>query len=55
MEATQIAGFSDAEADKFFGKPDTALKKGLTIALRPPVEVRNAFTKRHHDLMEEMT
>jgi 5'-deoxynucleotidase YfbR-like HD superfamily hydrolase len=55
MEATQIAGFSDAEADKFFGKPDATLKKGLTIALRPPVEVRNAFTKRHHDLMEEMT
>lgn len=55
MEAMQIAGFTDAEADKFFGKPDPALIKGLSIALRPPVQVRAAFTQRHAILMEKMT
>ena len=55
MEATQIAGFSETEADKFFGKPDANLRKGLAITLRPPVQVRAAFTQRHHDLMEDMT
>lgn len=55
MEATQIAGFSVAEADKFFGKPDPALTQDLRIVLRPPVETRNAFTARHRDLLEEIT
>jgi hypothetical protein len=51
LEATQIAGFSIAEADKLFGAPDPALTEGLTIALRPPLEVRAAFTARHATLM----
>ena len=51
MEATQIAGFSQTEADKLFGKPDMAVLKDLTIALRPPVEVRAAFTRRHAELL----
>lgn len=54
MEATQIAGFSTSEADKFFGKPDTALMDGLSLVLRPPVETRNAFTKRHATLLQDM-
>ena len=55
MEATQIAGFSAAEADKFFGKPDPALVNDLSIVLRPPVETRNAFTARHAALLNDMT
>jgi 5'-deoxynucleotidase YfbR-like HD superfamily hydrolase len=51
MEATQIAGFSEAESTKFFGKPDAALMEGLSIVLRPPVETRNAFTDRHNTLL----
>ena len=51
MEATQIAGFSDAEATKFFGRPDTTILEGLHIRLRPPVEVRQAYTKRHSELI----
>ena len=47
MEATQIAGFSEAEATKFFGRPDKAAMEGLQIRLRPPVEVRQAYTDRH--------
>jgi len=54
MEATQIAGFSEAEASKFFRKPDAALMDGLKIVLRPPLETRKAFTARHAALLEQM-
>lgn len=54
MEAVQIAGFSVEEADKLFGKPDTAVLGGLAIILRPPVEVRNDFTARHGELMKAL-
>lgn len=54
MEATQIAGFSEMEADKFFGKPDTRLISDLNIILRPPKETRADFTARHAALLEQM-
>ena len=54
MEATQIAGFSEAEARKFFGKPDAALIEGLDIHLRPPIDVRAAFAARHAQLLEAL-
>lgn len=54
MEAVQIAGFSQAEADKFFGRPDMELIKGLDIVLRPAPQVRADFTARHAALLEEM-
>ena len=54
MEATQIAGFSEAEASKFFGRPDRALIDGLNITLRPPVAVRQDFTARHAELMSQL-
>lgn len=54
MEATQIAGFSETEANKFFGRPDPAIVKNLSIVLRPPVETRNAFTARHETLLEKL-
>ncbi|WP_407493838.1 hypothetical protein [Pseudooceanicola sp. MF1-13] len=54
MEATQIAGFSEAEADKFFGRPDHGVIDGLSIQLRPPVEVRSDFTARHNALLKEI-
>ncbi|MFK7762440.1 MAG: HD domain-containing protein [Roseobacter sp.] len=55
MEATQIAGFSNQEATKFFGKPDAALISDLSITLRPPAETRDAFTAKHVTLMETMS
>jgi len=55
MEAVEIAGFSHAEADKFFGKPDRQLTEGLSIQLRPPSETRSAFTRRHAELLEAMS
>ena len=54
MEATQIAGFSSAEATKFFGKPDATIIEGLAIVLRPPVETRADFTARHMTLLKEI-
>ncbi|MEM1075493.1 MAG: HD family hydrolase [Pseudomonadota bacterium] len=54
MEATQIAGFSDGEANRFFGRPDKSLIDGLKITLRPPSDTRDAFTERHCALMEAM-
>lgn len=54
MEATQIAGFTVDEANKFFGKPDLALTSGLSICLRPPVEARADFTARHSELLSKM-
>jgi 5'-deoxynucleotidase YfbR-like HD superfamily hydrolase len=55
MEAIQIAGFSENEAGKLFGKPDPAVIQDLAIVLRPPVETRNAFTARHNTLLEQLT
>ena len=53
MEATQIAGFSEPEANRFFGKPDAATIDGLRILLRPPTETRTAYTARHAELLKE--
>ena len=50
LEAIQIAGFTQDEADKFFGKQDPAVVKNLTIKLRPPVAVRDDFTAMYHML-----
>ncbi len=54
MEAIQIAGFSEEEANKFFGQPDPELVKGLVIRLRPPLSVRVAFTARHNQLLQQL-
>ncbi len=54
LEATQIAGFEVAEANKLFGRPDPEIMDGLRIHLRPPVEVRRDYTARHAELMAAM-
>ena len=54
LEAVQIAGFSQAEADRFFGRPAPEVIEGLTIVLRPPIEVRAAYTARHAELLAEL-
>lgn len=50
LEATQIAGFSATEANRFFGKPPAGSTDGITITPRPPVEVRTDFVRRHDEL-----
>ena len=54
LEATQIAGFTVAEADKLFGKPTPEIIKGLRIHLRPPLAVRQDFTARHDELLSSL-
>ena len=54
LEAVQIAGFSESEADKLFGRPDSALLRGLAIRLQPPAQVREAFVARHAALLAAM-
>jgi 5'-deoxynucleotidase YfbR-like HD superfamily hydrolase len=55
MEATQIAGFTTAEANKFFGRPDPDIITGLSIQLRAPLDVRTDFTQRHETLLGALT
>ena len=52
LEATRIAGFTEAEADRFFGRPDPQLIADLDLLLRPPTEVRSDYLARHRAFME---
>lgn len=52
LEAVQIAGFSKTEADRLFGTQNYHLAQAHSIKLRPPLHVRNDFTKRHDTLLE---
>ncbi|WP_417700155.1 HD domain-containing protein [Pseudophaeobacter sp.] len=54
MEAVQIAGFSEAEANKLFGRPRTEVIAGLAIDLRPPLQVRQSFIARHAELLARL-
>ena len=54
LEAVRIAGFSEGEADRFFGKPDRGLVTALQIRLRPPIVVRAEYAARHWALLEAM-
>lgn len=54
LEAVEIAGFTRAEADKFFGKPGPEALSDLHIHLREPVATRAAFTARHNALLAQM-
>ncbi len=50
FEATQLAGFSEAEAKRFFGAPPRGLKLKLTP--KPTGEVQEAFLKRFRSLLD---
>ncbi|MCA0205863.1 MAG: HD family hydrolase [Proteobacteria bacterium] len=50
LEATQIAGFTRAEADKYFGRPSPEVA-GLSIHPRPPAEVRADYIARHAEIL----
>jgi len=54
LEAVQLAGFAEAEANRFFGRPTPALTEGLRLHLRPPAEVRADFVARHAGLLAQM-
>lgn len=54
LEAVNIAGFTQSEADKLFGKPDAKLVSGLNITLRSAAAVRSDFIARHNALIALM-
>lgn len=51
MEATQLAGFSETEATKFFGKVKEDVVADLKLSLRPPMEARKEFIEVHERLL----
>lgn len=55
MEAVQIAGFSEVEANRFFGKPEPELVAEHEILLRPPMETRTDYVARHSELLDMMS
>ena len=55
LEAVQIAGFTEIEANKLFGRPETAVLRGLEIKLRPPAVVRGDYVARHSVLLAACT
>ena len=46
FEATRLAGFSDAEAAKFFGRPRGVSADALDLDCRPAKAIETAFLKR---------
>lgn len=54
IEAIEIAGFTKSEASKFFGEPQTDLLQDVRIVLRPPIETRVDFLKRHNELLDQI-
>lgn len=51
-EAVSIAGFSQDEATRFFGRPELPQTGTIRIVLRPPVEVRLAYLDRFAALVD---
>ena len=50
LEAQQIAGFTQAEANKFFGRRVSKNLNHYPIKLRPPKKVRSDFIKRFKEI-----
>ena len=53
LEAVRIAGFTEVEATRFFGRPPQACL-ALALRLRPPAETRAAYTARLETLLESI-
>lgn len=54
LEAQQIAGFTEAEADKLFLAPKTDDLRKTRLSLRAPMPVKADFLKRHAELMVKL-
>jgi uncharacterized protein len=52
FEATQLAGFSEAESDQFFGRPPAHVRVSLTP--QSATEAQGAYVARFHQLMAEV-
>jgi len=56
LEATQLAGFSDAEARRYFKRPRGLLLDADRFPLRPlpPAEAKSSFLERFNQLFDQM-
>lgn len=54
LEAVQIAGFSEKEADRIFGRPEPASVRGIIIRPQPPAAVRASYLARFAALITAM-
>jgi 5'-deoxynucleotidase YfbR-like HD superfamily hydrolase len=54
LEATQIAGFTLEEANRFFGVPATDLALPKALKPRPPMEVKADFIARFQAISEAL-
>lgn len=54
LEATQIALFTDAEANRYFGRPAKGIADRVAVRPKPPEAVRNEFEERTNALLKEM-
>ena len=52
LEAVEIAGFSEDEANKLFGAFDRSIAEGLDVKLRAPREVRAEFVETFQILLK---
>jgi hypothetical protein len=50
FEATELAGFSDREASKYFGRPRGISTDGFDLAARPAKAVQKAFVARFNEI-----
>lgn len=53
LEATRIAGFTEAEANKLFGAPKPEFRD-YDVALRAPLAVRGAYLERYAELCRKI-
>ena len=54
LEATQIAGFSQQEANRFFGKMPMDLVPAFTVELRPPNLVKRDYISKYQTLISKL-
>ncbi len=55
LEAVQIAGFAEAEANRLFGAPRFPELDGFSLNPRPPMEVKHDFLTRFAELEAAMS
>ena len=54
LEATQIALFTDAEANRYFARPAKDVVSSIAVRPKAPDAVRNEFEERTKALLKEM-
>ena len=53
FEASTLAGFSRAEAIRYFGEPETITPQGLDLIARPTPQIEGAFLARFNVIEQE--